>query len=466
MTECLIWSLPGLAAGLLVAAIVGFVSRRERRLAMAQVEEMAYHDSLTGLPNRLLFLDRASVSVAHARRDGSKVAVAFLDLDRFKLVNDSLGHAAGDDVLRTVARRLREHLRQGDTVARIGGDEFTLLMPNLHSTDDVVKVATKLLDVLRTPVYTGGREIVIAGSVGISMFPDDGTDPEMLLRNADAAMYRAKDRGGNGFQLYTGALNAHAFEQLELESRLRRAVAEREFVLHYQPRVDLAQGRVVAFEALLRWMDPDRGLLMPSDFIRAAEVSGLILPIGEWVFAAACLQARAWHDQGCSDLFVSVNVSARQFQRPDLTDTVLAALRVADLEPRYLELEIDESCVMLDAEASMEILGRLKGAGVRVLIAGFGAGYSSISYLRKFPIDGLKMDRSFSGPDKRSLASAALGMAKALNLKVIGEGVETEETADFLRSHACDDMQGYLVSAPIPAQACTQFMPPGSHLVF
>ncbi|HUP48382.1 MAG TPA: GGDEF domain-containing phosphodiesterase, partial [Thermoanaerobaculia bacterium] len=284
---------------------------------------------------------------------------------------------------------------------------------------------------------------------------------ETLLRNADAAMYRAKERGGDHFQMYTRELTAHAFEQLELESRLRRALAQEEFVLHYQPRVDLAGRRVVAFEALLRWADPERGLIMPRDFIHAAEASGLILPIGEWVFRTACGQARKWHDEGCRDLFVSVNVSPRQFHRDDLTRTIGEALAAAELDPRYLELEVDESCVMRNAEGSMRILRGLKDAGVRVLISGFGAGYSSISYLRRFPIDGLKLDRSFSGADKRSLATAALGMAKALNLKVIGEGVETQETAEFLQSLSCDDMQGYLVSAPVPPQECQRFMPTG-----
>ena len=458
MAECLIWSLSGLGGGVAVALVVAWAARRERQRYVQEMERMAYHDALTDLPNRLLFLDRASVAFAHAKRDSSTVAIVFLDLDRFKLVNDSLGHAAGDEVLRTMARRLRESIREADTVARNGGDEFTLVMPHLHQPEDVVKIATKLLDVLRRPIEIGHRQVVVTASVGISVFPQDGGAPETLLRNADAAMYRAKERGGDSFQMYTPSLNAQAFEQLELESRLRQAVAREQFVLHYQPRVDLAQKKIVAFEALLRWVDPSVGMLLPRDFIGTAESSGLILPIGEWVFRTACRQARKWHDEGCADLFVSVNLSMRQFRRTDLTKTIVAALAEADLEPRFLELEIDESCVMINAEASMEILRSLKEIGVRVLVSGFGAGYSSISYLRQFPIDGVKLDRSFSGEDNRSLASAALGMAKALNLKVIGEGVETQETADFLQSMACDDMQGYLVSRPVPAQECQRFM--------
>lgn len=458
MSDCHVWGLSGIAAGLVIALAAAWLVRRDRKRYMREVERLAFHDSLTDLPNRLLFLDRAAVAFANARRASTQVAVVFLDLDRFKLVNDSLGHSAGDEVLRTVASRLRESLREGDTVARFGGDEFTLLMPHLRSADDTVKVASKLLDVLRKPMEVSGREIVVTASVGISMYPGDALDAETLLRQADASMYRAKERGGDNFQLYTRELNAHAFEQLELESRLRRAIIEQEFVLHYQPRVDLVARRVVAFEALLRWVDPELGLMMPRDFIQAAESSGLILPIGDWVFRTACLQAKKWHDEGCPDLFVSVNVSPRQFHRPDLTKTIQAALAAADLPARYLELEVDEVCVMRNAEASMRILRELKEAGLRVLISGFGAGYSSISYLRQFPIDGLKLDRSFSGSDKRSLATAALGMAKALNLKVIGEGVETQETAEFLRSLACDDMQGYLVSAPVPPGECNRFM--------
>jgi diguanylate cyclase (GGDEF)-like protein len=452
------WNVAGFAGGLLIALAVAWWSGRARKRQVRAIERMAFHDALTDLPNRLLFIDRAAVAFAHAKRSAERVAVVFLDLDRFKLVNDSLGHAAGDEVLRLVGRRLRDNLREGDTVARLGGDEFTLVMPNLHSADDALKIASKLIDVFRTPMIVSGREIVVTASFGLSMFPEDGTDPETLVRNADAAMYRAKERGGDSFQMYTPALNERAIEQLELETRLRRAIVSEEFVLHYQPRVDLSAKRVVAFEALLRWLDPERGLVLPGGFIHAAETSGLIVPIGDWVFKAACLQATKWHNDGCRDIFVSVNLSARQFHRQELSQSIRAALAAAHLEPQYLELEIDESCVMSNAEWSMRILQELKAVGVRVLISGFGAGYSSISYLRQFPIDGLKLDRSFSHEDKRPLATAALGMAKALNLKVIGEGVETRETAAFLHSLACDDMQGYLVSAPVPAQDCERFM--------
>ncbi len=450
--------------GTLVAVIFGFLLWRQRQRTLAttrEVERLAFHDALTGLPNRLLFIDRASVAFAHAKRAQVPVGIAFLDLDRFKLVNDSLGHDQGDEVLRAVARRLRECLRETDTVARIGGDEFTLILPDVRQSDDVAKVAAKVLDVLRTPLEIGDREVIVTASIGISIYPDDGGDPETLLRNADAAMYRAKDRGGDACEMYTPDLTVQAIGTLELEQRLRRAIARQEFVLYYQPRVDIATSRIVAFEALLRWNDPERGLIMPPAFLHAAEVSGLIVPIGRWAIQDACRQARRWHDDGCLGLVVSVNLSQRQFHRHDLTRTIKEALAAADLEPQFLELEVDESCVMSSAEGSMRILRDLKMLGVRVLISGFGAGYSSISYLRRFPIDGLKLDRSFlvgNSSEKRPLALAALGMAKALKLKVVGEGVETQETADFLRAQDCDDIQGFLVSAAVPAQECSRFI--------
>ncbi len=464
LTDCQAWNIAAIGTAAVAALLFGvasYVSRRRYLESTKEIQRLAFHDSLTELPNRLLFMDRASVAFAHAKRDGSLVAVVFLDLDRFKNVNDSFGHSTGDEVLRTVAQRLRDHLREGDTVARLGGDEFTLLVPYIRTADDVTRIASKLTDVFHEPMTMNGREIVLTSSIGISIFPADGINAETLLKNADAAMYRAKERGGDTFELYTPALNAQALERLELEARLRRAISHRQFTLYYQPRIDITSSRIVAFEALLRWNDPERGLVMPRDFIQAAEVSGLIVPIGQWVLQTACQQARRWHDQGCHTLVVSVNLSARQFHRHDLTKTIREAIRTADIDPQFLELEVDESCVMNNAEASMRILRELKALGVRVLIAGFGAGYSSLSYLRRFPIDGLKLSRSFlteAGRDNRPLATAALGMAKAPRLKVVGEGVETQETADYLKSQSCDDIQGFLVSEAIPPQDCGRFM--------
>ena len=458
---CLLMSIGAVLIGGTIAVAAIAWSRRERAGYEHQVARLAFYDAMTELPNRLLFMDRAAIAFANAKRSGQSVAVVFLDLDRFKLVNDSYGHDAGDAVLRAVANRLRDHLREGDTVARLGGDEFTLLMPGIRNADDVVAIASKLLDVIHIPLLSGTREVLVTASMGIAMYANDGLDAETLLRNADAAMYRVKQRGGDNFELYTAELDAHAREELENEARLRRAIAREEFVLYYQPRVDIYTLRVNAFEALLRWNDPERGLLMPSEFMRSAEVSGLIVPIGDWALRTACRQATQWHDDGCSGLTVSVNLSPRQFQRPDLARAVSEALHGAGLDPRFLELEVDESSVMYDAEGSVKILESLKAIGVRVLISHFGSGYSSLRYLRRFPIDGLKLERSFlakNGKDNRPLATAALSMAKALHLRITGEGVETEDVAEFLRSQSCDYMQGYLVSEPVPAPDCSKFL--------
>jgi diguanylate cyclase (GGDEF)-like protein len=465
MADCQTWNVAFTASGFVVAMFFGWLVFRERKRYIAstmQMKRMAFHDVLTDLPNRLLFMDRAAVAFAHARRAGTNVAIVFLDLDRFKVVNDSFGHHIGDEVLRSVASRLREALREEDTIARLGGDEFTVIMPGLKNDDDIVKVSSKLLDVFRRPVRIGTREIVVNASFGVSMYPADGNDAETLLKNADAAMYRAKERGGDNFQMYTNALNTHAAEEMRLESRLRVAIARQEFVLYYQPRFDTAAEKVVAFEALLRWNDPERGLVGPNQFIHTAEVTGLIVPIGHWVLRTACKQAKKWHDEGGGDLVVSVNLSARQFHRPDLTSTIREALRNANLDAKYLELEIEESCVMGgNIDIAMRVLRELKATGVRVVIAHFGAGYSSLRDLRRLPIDGLKLDRSFlvpNGTDNRPLASAALGLARALHLKIMGEGVETQEAADFLRSQMCDEFQGFLFSAPVPADQTERFI--------
>lgn len=459
------WSLLFPATGFGLSAFLAwllFHERKKQAAATAEVRRLAFHDPLTGLPNRLLFMDRAAIALANARRSGTKVAVAYVDLDRFKLINDSYGHGVGDDVLREVATRLRDQLREVDTVARMGGDEFTLIMPGLHGMDDIVKVGSKVLDVFHVPLRVGMREIVSSASVGIAVFPDDGGEAETLLKRADSAMYDVKGRGGDDFKLHTASMNDDAREEMELETRLRLAVARQEFVLYYQPRVGAEGSRVVAFEALLRWNDPARGIIMPREFIHVAEVSGLIVPMGRWALRAACRQAAEWHAQGSEEMVISVNLSARQFHWSALTATIREALRDAALEPRYLELEVDETCVMANAETSMRILAELKGLGVRVLIAHFGAGYSSLSYLRRFPIDGLKLDRSFfaggAGQEDRALATAAVGMAKALSLKVFGEGVETQDSADFLRAQQCDGMQGFLVSEAVPAEECNRFI--------
>lgn len=462
--DCQSWNIAVTASGFVLAGFFVWLLFRERRrhiAATAEVQRLAFHDTLTNVPNRLLLMDRAAIAFANARRNGTNVAVIFLDIDRFKVVNDSFGHGAGDEVLHAIATRLMEHVREGDTVARLGGDEFALLMPGQHGAADINRIGTKLVEIMRLPLRISGRELVVSASAGLSLFPDDGADAGTLLQYADAAMYAAKKRGGDSFQVYTPTLESDARRELELEARLRVAVARQEFVLHYQPRIDAETQKLVAFEALLRWNDPDRGIVMPNDFMQTAEISGLIVPIGHWVLRTACRQAAAWHADGCAGLFVTVNLSPRQFHRHDLAASVREALDASGLEARYLELEIDESCVMNNAEGSMRILHQLKATGVRVLISHFGSGYSSLTYLRRFPIDGLKLERTFihgDSADNRSLAQAALGMAKALRLKVIGEGVETQEAADFLRSHDCNDIQGYLVSKPVPVEDCHRFM--------
>lgn len=452
---------------LLAAVTVGAAFEREREesfATIAQVERLALCDPLTGLPNRRLFADRAAVALAHARREGSCVAVVFLDLDRFKFVNDAMGHDVGDEVLKMFGKRLRDNLREGDTVARLGGDEFTLLLSGIRDAQDATVIAGKLLAKLRVPLQVGERSLAATASIGISVYPRDGSATDTLLRNADAAMYRAKQRGGDNVQLYVPGVDASTTEQAEIEARLRRAVAAEEFELYYQPRVHLETGRVVACEALIRWNEPGRGLVMPYDFLRAAEASGIIVPIGQWVLRTACAQAQQWHESGFPEVVVSINLSPRQFKQYDLPQTIADALQHTRLQARYLELEVDETGLMQDGEDSVRILKNLKAVGVRVLISGFGAGYSSLRYLRRFPIDGLKLDRSFlTGPQSvvdRTLATAALDMARALHLNVVGEGVETPEAAQFLREHSCCGMQGFLVSAALPAEQCTRFMQP------
>jgi diguanylate cyclase (GGDEF)-like protein len=434
----------------------------ERKRAEEQVRDLAYHDALTGLPNRLLFQDRLALSVAQAHRRGKGLAVLFLDLDRFKLINDSLGHSVGDLLIREVAVRLRSCLREGDTVARLGGDEFTLLLPDLGQAVDAAKVANKVLEVVRMPFEIDGRELFVTCSMGISLYPDDGHDPETLVKNADAAMYRAKEQGRDHYQLYTRALNATALERLALESSLRKALAQDELLLYYQPILDVASRRVQGLEALLRWQHPDRGLVSPAEFIPLAEVTGLILPMGPWVLRTACAQARAWQALR-PGLRIAVNLSARQFQEPGLVGHVTDALADTGLDPRLLQLEITESNAMQNAQTAIQTLRELKALGVGLSIDDFGTGYSSLSYLRRFPIDTLKIDQSFirdigTDPDDAAIASAIIALAHTLKLEVVAEGVETVGQLEFLARHACDRTQGYLFSKPLPTEQCAELL--------
>jgi diguanylate cyclase (GGDEF)-like protein len=430
--------------------------RRTAVRASAQIEHLAYYDGLTGLPNRELFIDRLGLALVQAHRDSRKLAVLFLDLDRFKLINDSLGHSVGDELLRAMGKRVHAVVREGDTVARLGGDEFTLLLPGVHNASEAARVAHKLLEAVRAPFQLQGREVYVTTSIGISLYPDDGLDAESLIRNADIAMYRAKEQGRDRFQLYAPAMNAQAEERLGLEHGLRKALAQEQLVLHYQPIIEVATGRIHGTEALLRWRHPDLGLVPPDDFIELAEMTGLITPMGPWILEEACARTRAWQRGTRYYFSVAVNLSARQFLERDLVAQVKRALRRSGLEGRYLELEITESVAMQGAENTLRTLTELKALGVRISIDDFGTGYSSLAYLKRFPIDTLKIDHSFVSDigidaNDAAIASAVIAMAHGLGLRVVAEGVEREEQLDFLRRQRCDHYQGYLFSRPLAA---------------
>lgn len=415
----------------------------------------ATHDPLTNLPNRLLFSDRLTQRLADARRQKQALAVMYLDLDRFKIINDTLGHNLGDLLLKEVAQRLLHCLRDSDTLARMGGDEFTIILTNIESTDNATIVAEKVLDSLSGPFFLAGRELFISASIGISLYPSDGTDVETLVKNADTAMYRAKEQGRNMYQLYTESLNTAALEWMTLENSLRKALERQEFLVYYQPRVDMHTERILGTEALVRWQHPEYGIVPPAQFIPLAEETGLIMPISEWVLHAACLQNKAWQDAGFEPMTIAVNISARQFQQENLVKTITDTLAKTDLRPEHLDLELTESTLMQDPDAAIAVLRELKSMGIRVSIDDFGTGYSSLSYLKRFPVDAVKIDRSFvrditTNPDDAAIAGAVVAMAHSLKLNVIAEGVETLEQLEFLRNIKCNEMQGYFVSPPVP----------------
>lgn len=417
---------------------------------------LASHDALTGLPNRTLLRERLARAITVSHRTNRMVAVMFIDLDRFKNINDSLGHGAGDKVIVETARRLSGCLRDCDTVARLGGDEFVVVLGEVARIENVARVAQKILAAMRVPMELHGQEVSTLGSIGVSMFPKDGMDIETLLMNADVAMYQAKDAGRGTFQFYAQEMNAQTLERLRLEGGLRRALERSEFVLHYQPQVDLRTGAVVGFEALLRWQPPGQKMVLPSDFIPIAEDTGLIVPIGEWVIRSACAQLRAWHDMGYSSLHVAVNLSARQFQQPDLAEMVAAILEQTGCDPSMLELELTESMIMKSPEVAIATQRKLTAMGVKLAIDDFGTGYSSLNYLKRFPIHALKIDQSFvrdltTDQNDATIAKAVIALAHSMQLKVLAEGVETPEQLAFLREHHCDLMQGYHFSKPVPA---------------
>ena len=432
----------------------------QRKRAEDRIQFMGNHDALTGLPNRTLLEDRLSQALLYAQRYDRWVTVAFIDLDNFKAINDNLGHNAGDELLKTVANRMVDCTRATDTVVRLGGDEFVVLLPDQPKEIGAISATIqKLASAVAEPVNLDGRELCVTGSMGIANCPSDGTDAETLLANADAAMYRAKEGGRDSFRFYTPELNTKVHEKFLLQEQLRNAVASCfEFVLFYQPQVDLRSERVFAVEALIRWKHPTLGLVPPINFIPLAEETGLIVPMGEWALREACRQNKAWQEAGLPFINVSVNVSARQFSDKNLYAKVLNALQDSGLEAKYLELELTESLVMQNVGQAIATMKQLQGLGVQLSIDDFGTGYSSLSALKTFPVARLKIDRSFiSGlPDNENdkvVVSALISLGQKLNLRVIAEGVESDEQVAFLREHHCDEMQGYRFSKPIPAEA-------------
>jgi len=429
-----------------------------RKRAEETVRHLAFHDVLTGLPNRALLKDRLSMALAQANRAGTNVAVIFLDIDRFKLINDTLGHGVGDELLRNVGAQLQKLLREGDTVARVGGDEFTLVLPGMTGDEDIARAAKRVLRALAEPRMLAGRDVRVTASLGVAVYPTDGRDAETLLRNADTAMYRAKERGKDTFEMYTSSMNREGFQRLVLENSLRHALERREFIVHYQPQVELENLQVVGLEALVRWEHPERGLISPDEFIHVAEETGQIIPLGEQVLRMACEQSRAWQDAGLPPLRLAVNLSARQFQQRDLADTIARVLSETGLPPGQLQMEITEHVAMQDAGFTAATLKKLRDMGVQIAIDDFGTGYSSLSYLKAFPINTVKIDRSFVrdltvDASDAAITRAIIAMAHSLNLKVTAEGVETADQLAFLRECGCDEFQGYIFSKPVPAQA-------------
>jgi diguanylate cyclase (GGDEF)-like protein len=422
-----------------------------------EVTRAAEHDSLTGLPNRVLLHDRVSRVIAHASRNKSKAAVLFLDLDGFKHVNDRLGHSTGDKLLQSVASRLAGCIRSCDTVSRQGGDEFIVLLSELDQPEAAAVVATRMLEAVKTMHCISGEDIHITTSIGISIFPEDGITADALIKSADTAMYHAKEMGRQCYRYFTPAMNARAVERQAIEEGLRSAIARNEMALHYQPKVNLKSGEVVGAEALLRWTHPVRGEISPYIFIPAAEQCGLIRPIGDWVLFQACQQAQSWVEQGLSFSTMAVNVSAVQFADEWFLDRLVAILHETGLDPSMLELELTESALMQSVEKTSVMLQAIREKGVQISIDDFGTGYSSLSYLQKFPVDILKIDKSFvqeiGSKDQNVLVATIVGMARALNLQVVAEGIETREQLDFLANLVCDQGQGYYFSKAVPPEA-------------
>jgi diguanylate cyclase (GGDEF)-like protein/PAS domain S-box-containing protein len=458
-------------AGRVIGAVIVFHDVSAARAMSIQMTHSAQHDVLTSLPNRLLLNDRITQSIAVARRQKKHIAVIFLDLDRFKYINDSLGHAIGDELLQSVSKRLLASVRRSDTVSRQGGDEFVILLSDLGRPEDAATSAQKLLLSLSTPHTLGGQELHIGGSIGISVYPADGSDAEMLIKSADTAMYHAKESGRNNFQFFTADMNRKSVERQSLEGSLRVALERGEFLLDYQPKVNLGTGEITGVEALIRWQQPNRGLVPPAQFVPIAEDCGLIVPIGRWVLLEACRQARAWQVAGFPPLPIAVNVSAVEFRDKGFVEGVRTILSETGLPAQYLELELTEGVLMDDAESATSVLLKLKAMGVQLAVDDFGTGYSSLSYLRKFPIDALKIDQSFihqdtTTSDESTIVSAVIAMGRSLKLRVVAEGVETRDELMVLQGLQCDEAQGFYFSRPVAAAQFADLLQKGTAGVF
>lgn len=439
--------------GEILHSMAGIVDITERKKAEEEVQHLAHYDQLTGQPNRFLLQERLQHALIKAQRDESKVGLLFVDLDHFKWVNDTLGHACGDKLLQVAAQKMQACVRQGDTVARFGGDEFVIILFGFSSDDEPPHFAQRFLDTLARPITLDGVEVLNSASIGIAIYPSDGRDADTLLRNADTAMYRAKEHGRNNYQFYSDEMNELVQAKLGLEARMRRALKKKEFFLEYQPQLDLRSGKICGFEALVRWLDPEYGVILPGDFIDAAENCGLLYPLGEWVLSTACKQAKTWQDQGFPRVRMAVNVSSTQFRRHDFVEMVEATLKRAELAPEYLEIELTESLIMEDIQQGLERLTDLKIHNVKLAIDDFGTGYSSLLYLKRFPFDRIKVAQEFVSdiPDDQdgvAIVEAIFAMARSLNLEVLAEGVETRKQFDYLYSRRCSEIQGFYFSRP------------------
>ncbi len=426
----------------------------DRKRAEETIRRQAYYDVLTNLPNRTLFKDRLEQAMKHAHRNKQMLGVIVLDLDRFKNINETLGHILGDKLLVAVAERLLGVLNESETIARFGGDEFTLLLPQVISIEEATQHAQKIIELLAAPFKLSNHELHVTTSIGMAFYPDDGENSEILLKNAETAMYRAKEQGRNNYQLYASVMNVSAFKQLLMENSLRRALEKEEFVVYYQPQVDIKTQQIVGAEALVRWQHPDLGLVFPTEFIGLAEETGLIVPIGEWVIRKVCAQNKRWQDAGFEKVCVSVNLSARQFQQRNLVATISRIIQETGLDPQLLGMEITESIAMKNADFTISALNELKKMGVHLSLDDFGTGYSSLSYLKRFPLETLKIDRSFvrditTDPNDAAIVTAVIALAHSLKLSVVAEGVETEGQLAFLKTHGCNYVQGYIFSHPL-----------------